>query len=66
MALSDILNCMDTVMNKTNQDTSIQFRLSVEDKELIEKKAKAFGFASISEYLRYLGKNCQEVNIKIK
>jgi len=53
-------------MNKTNQDTSIQFRLSVEDKELIEKKAKEFGFVSISEYLRYLGKNCRKIGIKIK
>lgn len=47
------------------QNAIIQLRLSIEEKELIEKKAKEFGFASISEYLRYLGKNCQEINIVI-
>lgn len=52
--------------NKKKQDAAIQIRLSAEDKELIEKKAKEFGFVSISEYLRYLGKNCQEIGIKIK
>jgi hypothetical protein len=53
-------------MNKKNQNATILFRLTVEDKELIERKAKEFGFVSISEYLRYLGKNCKEINIKIK
>ena len=44
----------------------IQIRIDKEDKELIQANAKKFGFNSISEYLRYVGKNCQEIKISVK
>lgn len=44
---------------------SIQLRVTKEEKNEIEKKAKEFGFVSVSEYLRYVGKNCKEVVVVI-
>ena len=52
--------------NIMTKETKIMIRVKEEDKRLIEKNAEKFGFASVSEYLRYLGKNCEEVKIKIK
>jgi len=43
----------------------IQIRVSKKEKTEIEKKAKEFGFSSISEYLRYVGKMCEEVVVKV-
>lgn len=44
---------------------TIQIRVSEEEKIEIEKKAKEFGFASVSEYLRYVGKMCKEVVVRV-
>jgi hypothetical protein len=43
----------------------IQIRVSKKEKTEIEKKAKEFGFSSISEYLRYVGKMCKEVVVRV-
>lgn len=51
---------------KDTKDNEIRMRLTSEDKEIIEENSRKFGFVSVSEYLRYIGKNCIEVNIKIK
>jgi hypothetical protein len=51
---------------KDTKDNEIRIRLTSEDKELIEAQSKKFGFVSISEYLRYIGKNCTDVKIKFK
>ena len=48
---------------KDTKDNEIRIRLTSEDKELIENNSKNFGFFSISEYLRYIGKNIKEINI---
>lgn len=45
---------------------TIQIRVSEEEKLEIERKAKEFGFASVSEYLRYVGKMCKEIVITVK
>lgn len=52
-------------MRIKKQDATIQLRLSIEEKELIERKAKEFKFTSISEYLRFVGKYCQEINVNL-
>jgi hypothetical protein len=49
---------------KDTKDNEIRIRLTSEDKELIENNSKKFGFVSISEYLRYIGKNTKEINIR--
>ena len=54
-------------MEQTMKDTKnneIRIRLTTEDKELIENNSRKFGFVSISEYLRYIGKNMKEIIIK--
>ena len=43
----------------------IQVRATEEEKKEIENKAKEFGFTTVSEYLRYIGRNCKEIKIKI-
>jgi len=48
------------------KDLKIMIRINEEDKKLIEENAKKFGFVSVSEYLRYIGKNCKEVKVEIK
>lgn len=55
----------NTDMRIKKQDATIQLRLSIEEKELIERKAKEFKFTSISEYLRFVGKYCQEINVNL-
>lgn len=39
---------------KKKQGNIIRFRISVEDKKLIEKKAQTHGYASVSGFLRAL------------
>lgn len=51
---------------KDTKDNEVRIRLTSEDKNLIETNAKNFGFVSVSEYLRYIGKNCKEIKIKIQ
>jgi hypothetical protein len=48
------------------KECNIMIRVKEQDKIIIENNAKKFGFNSTSEYLRYLGKNCKEINIKIE
>lgn len=48
------------------KDLKIIIRINEEDKTLIESNSKKFGFVSVSEYLRYIGKNCKEVKVEIK
>ena len=48
------------------KDLKIMIRINEEDKKLIEENSKKFGFVSVSEYLRYIGKNCKEVKVEIK
>jgi hypothetical protein len=43
----------------------IQIRVSKKEKTEIERKSKELGFSSISEYLRYVGKMCEEVVVKV-
>jgi hypothetical protein len=51
---------------KDTKDNEIRIRLTSEDKLSIEDNAKKFGFVSVSEYLRYIGKNCKDVKVEIK
>lgn len=44
---------------------SLMVRVSEEEKSKIESKTKNFGFVSLSEYLHYLGLNCESVEIKL-
>jgi hypothetical protein len=53
---------MEIQMNKTK---GIRIRLDEEEKELLEKKSKEFGFAGVSEYLRFIGRNCKHINIEV-
>jgi hypothetical protein len=39
---------------KSRQSDVVRFRVSIEDKKLIEKKAAREGYASVSEYIRNL------------
>lgn len=49
---------------KDTKDNEIRIRLTSEDKQKIEENSKKFGFLSISDYLRYVGKNIKEIIIK--
>jgi uncharacterized protein (DUF1778 family) len=51
---------------KDTKDNEVRIRLTSEDKKLVEDNAKKFGFVSVSEYLRYIGKNCKEVKVEIQ
>ena len=53
---------MERQMNKTK---GIRIRLDEDEKELLEKKSKEFGFAGVSEYLRFIGRNCKHINIEV-
>jgi len=46
--------------------TKICIRLSYEEKEILLNKTKEFNFINLSEYLRYLGKNCVSVTPKFE
>jgi len=43
---------------------NLRIRLTEIEKQVLEKKAKDFNFASLSEYLRFIGLNCKEIQIK--
>jgi hypothetical protein len=49
---------------KDTKDNEIRIRLTSEDKKTIEENSKKFGFLTVSEYLRYVGKNIKEIIIK--
>ena len=40
---------------------NIRIRVTEEEKTLLENKARDFGFSGISEYLRFVGRNCKEI-----
>ncbi len=44
----------------------IIFKTSDEEREMIENKVKEFHFGSISEYVRFVVLNCQNVEISWK
>jgi len=48
---------------KTKKDVLVNFLVSREDKKKMEEKAKGYNFASLSEYIRFVGLNSE---IKVK
>jgi len=48
-------------MTRTND---ICLRLNKEENEKIKENSKKFGFHSVSEYMRFVGTNTKEINIK--
>lgn len=53
-------------IHKMNKIQSIRIRVDDSEKSLLEKKAKEFGFTCLSEYLRFIGRNCESISVKIK
>ena len=49
-------------MNKIH---SIRIRVDDDEKKLLERKSKEFGFDCLSEYLRFIGRNCNSIETRI-
>ncbi|MFA5071042.1 MAG: hypothetical protein WC511_01575 [Candidatus Pacearchaeota archaeon] len=47
------------------KENNIRIRINAEEKEILENKAKEFGFDSLSNYLRFVGKNCKIIKVEI-
>lgn len=41
------------------KDKQVNIKLSNGEKNVIEKKSKRYGFATISEYMRFVSLNCE-------
>lgn len=47
------------------KDKTILFRVSSEEYDLIDKKAKDFKFRTVSEYCRFISLNAKRIDIMI-
>ena len=49
-----------------SKDQNIRIRVDKEEKQILEDKAREFGFVGLSEYLRFVGRNCKTIEIKVE
>lgn len=51
--------------HENTKDSEIRIRITKIDKDIIEENSEKFGFCSVSDYLRYIGKNVKGIIIKV-
>lgn len=55
-SISDILTSLERDKQKI-ETTRFGLRLTIDDKKIIEENAKKYGYSSVSEFLKTLGRN---------
>ena len=49
-----------------SQKYDLCIRLNEEENKKIKENTKKFGFHTVSEFIRYIGTNIKEINIKLE